>query len=121
MSLSKDFSMRVCCVGCVNLSPPPPLLLLSLPTSPSWTSSESSGVIRCFLYGPVFSNFKHILNFISLLCEWVFVHVCINIMCVPDTCRDQERALDILELKLQIVMSHHVGAGNENLLSLQER
>lgn len=47
--------------------------------------------------------------------------MCIDIMCVPNTCKDQERALDTLELELQIVMSHHAGAGNKNLLPLQER
>lgn len=33
-------------------------------------------------------------------------------MCVPGAYRGQKRALDPLQLMLQIVVSHHVGIGN---------
>jgi hypothetical protein len=34
-------------------------------------------------------------------------------MCVPDACGGQKRMPNPLELELQVVVSHHVGAGNQ--------
>lgn len=68
MSLSKDFSMHVCCVGCVNLPPFPPLLLLSslsLP-HPHEQAQKPQVLLGVFGMAPYSLIFKHILNFISL-------------------------------------------------------
>ena len=42
----------------------------------------------------------------------LFIHVCMRIMYMPGACRRQERALDPLELALQMAVGHSVGAEN---------
>jgi hypothetical protein len=39
-------------------------------------------------------------------------------VCVPLVCRSPKRALDPLELELQIVLSHHVGSGHRTWVLL---
>ena len=46
----------------------------------------------------------------------MFLPTCMYAMCVPGACRGQKKALDLLELELRMVVSHHVGAGNEILV-----
>ena len=41
-----------------------------------------------------------------------FLQVCLRTMCVPGACGGQKRVSDPLELELQKVVSHRVGAGN---------
>ena len=43
----------------------------------------------------------------------LYLHVCLCIMCMPGACRSQKRALDALELEVQMAVSCHVGAGVE--------
>lgn len=51
--------------------------------------------------------------FISILYVRAFcLNVCIYIMYVPGADREQERALNTLELEFQMVVSHCLGAGN---------
>ena len=40
------------------------------------------------------------------------LHISICTMCVPGAYGSQKRALDLLELKLQMVVNYHVSAGN---------
>lgn len=48
-----------------------------------------------------------------------YLHVC---LCFAGGVHgDQKKALDALELELEIVVSHHVGAGEPNPDSLQEQ
>lgn len=48
------------------------------------------------------------------MCMGAFcMHVCLCAMCVPGTYKCQKRAPDPLELELQIVVSHQVGAGDK--------
>ena len=45
-------------------------------------------------------------------CYFIFINLCI---CLFFTCMlgvSRDKTLDLMELKLQIVLSHHVGAGN---------
>ena len=35
-------------------------------------------------------------------------------VCLHSACRNQKRSLDPLELELQMVVGHHVDAGNQN-------
>lgn len=51
------------------------------------------------------------------LCMWVLfcLYVCLCTACIPDVHRGQKgqkRAPDPLELELQVVVSHHMDAGN---------
>jgi len=41
------------------------------------------------------------------------MYVCMCITCILGTHESQERTLDVLELELQMVVSHHVGSGNK--------
>ena len=43
----------------------------------------------------------------------ICVHICLCTSCVFGACGGQKRALDALELELQMVVSHHMGAGNQ--------
>ena len=38
--------------------------------------------------------------------------VCLCTMCAPGACNSKKKALDPLELELQVVVSHHVGSVN---------
>lgn len=49
-------------------------------------------------------------RFICSLYLCVCVHACMS-LCVPYVCRNLWRTLDLLELGLQMVVSHYVGAG----------
>ena len=40
----------------------------------------------------------------------LYIYVCM--ICMPGTFTEQEQALDPLELQLEVVVSHHVGAWN---------
>lgn len=40
------------------------------------------------------------------------MYVCVCVMYLPSAYGDQKRALNTLELELQIVMNHQTGAGN---------
>jgi hypothetical protein len=46
-------------------------------------------------------------------CLWmdIYLHICMCITCMPGFHGDQKRASDPLEPELQMVVSHHVGAG----------
>lgn len=44
-------------------------------------------------------------------------NICLHTTCVPGMYRDQKRVLDSLELKLQMVVSHHVDSGNRTWVS----
>jgi hypothetical protein len=44
--------------------------------------------------------------------------VCLRTMCVTSACRGQ-KVLEHLELELQILVSHHVGAGNQTWVLCQ--
>ena len=39
----------------------------------------------------------------------VYLHMCVSCIHVSGTYEDQTKALDPLELELQMVLSHHVG------------
>jgi hypothetical protein len=59
-----------------------------------------------------FSVWVNFLKLFLLYMNGYFVsfYVCISHMCSP--CEGQKRTLDRQNLELQIVVSHHVGAGN---------
>lgn len=45
---------------------------------------------------------------------WVlFLHVCLCTTCMTVACEGQQRALNLLELELQIFVNHCVSAGNK--------
>jgi hypothetical protein len=53
-------------------------------------------------------------SYFLILCVWLFcLHVYLCTMYVPGAQGGQKRALDSLELKLQTVVSHSVGAGTQ--------
>ena len=55
-----------------------------------------------------YSLFKNLF-----LCVWIFcLHACLCTRSVSGTCEGQKRALESLKLVLQMVVSHHVDAGN---------
>lgn len=43
------------------------------------------------------------------------LHVYLCNICVPGTHKGQQKASDLLELELQTIMSHYVGAGSQIL------
>jgi hypothetical protein len=43
----------------------------------------------------------------------LYVNICLCTKHMPDTHKGQKRALDTLGLKLQMVVNHHVGKGNQ--------
>ena len=45
----------------------------------------------------------------------------VGVLCLCSACRDQKRPSTSLELELQMVVSHHVGAGNRTLSPLEEQ
>lgn len=51
--------------------------------------------------------------FISLMYVMVCQHVCLCATCMPSGCGGQKRALDLLKLTLQVVVSCHVDVGIE--------
>ena len=51
------------------------------------------------------------------LCVCVSVCLCLCTICIPAAQRGQKRASDSLKLELQMVVSHHMGAGNQILVS----
>lgn len=68
-------------------------------------------------------NFAIVISFflfknIFFSCVWLFcLCICLCIICVPVAFRGQKITLDPWELELQVVMSHHMGAGkNSGLL-----
>lgn len=48
-------------------------------------------------------------------------HACQCAMCVPRTCGDENKVSDPLELKLEMVMGHCVGAKYQNLVPLEKQ
>lgn len=46
------------------------------------------------------------------MCLRIYLHVCICTTCVPVICGGQTRALALLELELQMFVSHRLGAGD---------
>lgn len=51
---------------------------------------------------------------IIILCVWVFcLHACLHTTYLSGAHRRQQKASDSWELELQVVGSHHVGAGNQ--------
>lgn len=49
----------------------------------------------------------------AFLCVWVFsLYACLCSMCVPGASGGQKMVSDIFELKLQMAVSFHMGAGN---------
>lgn len=53
-------------------------------------------------------------NFILNLCMWVIcLYVCLYTVCMLSACGGQKRTSDPLEPELQMVVTHHVGAGNQ--------
>lgn len=63
------------------------------------------------------------LLFISILCVWALcLHLCLCTKeCICSHLSAWKRALCPMELELQVVESHHVGAGNGNLGPLEEQ
>lgn len=58
-------------------------------------------------------NFWGINYLYLILCMLMFcIHVSVCTTCVPSTQWNEWRALDLLELKLQMVVNHHTVAGN---------
>ena len=50
--------------------------------------------------------------YLKTLCVWLFcLHLCT--MCISGTHSDQKRTLNGLELEIQKIINHHVGAGNQ--------
>ena len=47
------------------------------------------------------------------ICMGILRHVCLCTIYVPGAHRSQQRRLGTLELELQTIESHHVGAGNQ--------
>jgi hypothetical protein len=43
--------------------------------------------------------------------------VCVCVQCVSGAHRGRKRPSDLMELELQLVVSHHVSAGNQNRCS----
>lgn len=54
------------------------------------------------------------------MCVSDYLYVCMCTLCVPGTCRNQNRALDFPELELQIVMSYCVDAENWSIHILEK-
>lgn len=46
------------------------------------------------------------------MCMDILLHICLSTICIPSAYRDQKKASNLLKLGLQMVLSHHVGAGN---------
>lgn len=54
-------------------------------------------------------------NFQIYLCVRVFyLNICVHTTCIPTATGGQMRAPDTLELESQMVVTHHMGAGNRN-------
>lgn len=47
--------------------------------------------------------------------------VCMYTTCVLDASEGQKRASDLLELEVHVVLSHHVGAGNQTQVSAEQQ
>lgn len=47
------------------------------------------------------------------MCMGVFLYLILCATSVPAAYRGQKRVSDLLELQLQMIMNHHVGAGNQ--------
>lgn len=56
---------------------------------------------------PIFSGKSYFVVYVRILC----LHVCVHHL--PSTHGGQKRAVELLRLKLQWSVSHHVGAGNQ--------
>lgn len=50
--------------------------------------------------------------FIIFMYKELYVCVCVCISCMFGACRDQNRALEFLELELETIGNYHVGARN---------
>lgn len=49
-----------------------------------------------------------------IVCVWMFcLNVCLYTLSIPVGHRAQNRVSDALELKLQVILSHFVNAGNQ--------
>ena len=59
-------------------------------------------------------QFIYFFSGVFILCIWVFcsVHACTPCAC-PVPVKARKKASNFLELELQVVVSHHVGAGNK--------
>lgn len=100
------------------------LLYLPCSTGASWASlyspivSEAEGLIVFFFSTSLYSApasliFCLFLFYCFSACVCLRIHTCI--ICVPDDNRGLKRILDSLELKLQMVVSHHLHSGNWTL------
>jgi hypothetical protein len=58
---------------------------------------------------------KRFKNKFYFMCMRDHLHVCMYVTCMPGALGAQKRASDLLELELQMVVSHLVGAGNLSL------
>lgn len=60
---------------------------------------------------------KHNLKnyFMAVLCMSLYIHMCT--ICIPGAWSGHKRVLDHLELDLQIIISHYMGAQNETQVS----
>ena len=54
----------------------------------------------------------HVVALIYFTVYGYFAFMCVHVLCECGTSGGQKRALDPLELELQMVVSHHVAAGN---------
>jgi hypothetical protein len=53
--------------------------------------------------------------------SFILFCVCLCTICMPGACVGQKKELDLLELHLEMAVSHHVGAWEQNSGSLQEQ
>ena len=51
-----------------------------------------------------------------LPCSVFYLHICLGTTCLPAFLSGQKQVSDILELELQVVVGHHLGAGNRALV-----
>ena len=60
------------------------------------------------------SGYVHMLRLFYVYECFAYVYVFVPCVHMPGALRDQKRALGPLELELQMIVSHHLGAGNQS-------
>jgi hypothetical protein len=78
-----------------------------------WVSDYPREILQLKLQIGFFNAFWAFWILIFVLCVWMFwVHLCLCTIYIPCATRSQKREISSLELELQMVKNHHVGAWN---------